>query len=329
MFLRNQIKQGVETITEFHHPMVVISGEALAQMSWDRLQGLHEGARERGILKTFDTMSSIAEFRQGHPRARVVLFSYEWLSWSFKGPTALQFSCMQDALQLYRQAMSLGSEDVFVWLDVLSIPQLNKGVQRLAVNSLYTYASAVDATIIVAPESRHEGTGEFANLETYKSRVWTRVEQVAHVAAHGLDSLYIAATGGKRLECASEAWLKDVVDIFSGSMTCCRLEHAHQDHCDKETLVLPLLGLWYVLCGGEGPRSNVGAELLRGLIAPRVHEIFPEEFNFVTKSGTEVRSLFGDLIPMLDKHLRKVHAKLGPPLPGLTDVLPTDSEECN
>ena len=54
---------------------------------------------------------------------------------------------------------------------ILSIPQSNRGVQKLAVDSLYVYAAAVSALVIIAPDSKHESTGDDAGLESYKSRV--------------------------------------------------------------------------------------------------------------------------------------------------------------
>ena len=74
---------------------------------------------------------------------------------------------------------------ICIWLDILSIPQTNRGVQQFAVDSLYVYASSVSAVIIIAPDSEHENTKENAGLDSYKSRVWTRVEQVSHCFAHG------------------------------------------------------------------------------------------------------------------------------------------------
>ena len=43
--------------------------------------------------------------------------------------------------------------------------------QTAQVDSLYVYASAVTALIIIAPDSVHEQTKEAAGLESYKSRV--------------------------------------------------------------------------------------------------------------------------------------------------------------
>ena len=50
--------------------------------------------------------------------------------------------------------------------------------QTAQVDSLYVYASAVTALIIIAPDSVHEQTKEEAGLESYKSRVcWLGFEK--------------------------------------------------------------------------------------------------------------------------------------------------------
>ena len=42
---------------------------------------------------------------------------------------------------------------LYIWLDILSIPQRNDTLKRLAVNSLYTHARQADALVIVEPDS--------------------------------------------------------------------------------------------------------------------------------------------------------------------------------
>ena len=42
-----------------------------------------------------------------------------------------------------------------VWLDILSIPQRNDTLNRLAVNSLYTHARQADTLVTVKSESVH------------------------------------------------------------------------------------------------------------------------------------------------------------------------------
>ena len=45
---------------------------------------------------------------------------------------------------------------LYIWLDILSIPQRNDTLKRLAVNSLYTHARQADALVFVEPDSEHQ-----------------------------------------------------------------------------------------------------------------------------------------------------------------------------
>lgn len=303
--LKEKIAQGLATIEEFAHPMAVMRGDRFADLSYHDLQSLHEGARDRGQLTFFDTIASIKSLKAARMRSRIILFSYEWLSWSAKGPNTIQFDSMNEALNAFCSQEELEKSEVYVWLDILSIPQCHQGVQVLAINSLYTYASVVDALVIVAPDSMHEDTGEKADLESYRRRTWTRMEQLAHVAAHDMESMYVARPGGLRV--TTKEWLIGIVHLFDGNMTCCRLGHAGTNTCDKEKLVLPLLGLWYSLRGGRGKRTNTGAKMLLSIIHKDVQKVFPPKFAFECDQGTKEKNLFGDLITRLEDMLRRQH----------------------
>ena len=65
------------------------------------------------------------------------------------------------------------SQRVFVVLHLvlLSIPQRNDTLKRLAIHSLYTHARQADTSVIVAPDSEHQNLSEPANFQTYKSHV--------------------------------------------------------------------------------------------------------------------------------------------------------------
>ncbi|CAE7701081.1 unnamed protein product [Symbiodinium sp. CCMP2456] len=307
--LESKVKEGVDSITELAHPMVVTRADIFMDLSFEQIGELHEGARDRGILTYMDSKSSIHAHWKQEPNSRIVFLSYQWLSWNRHGPNTTQFEAMRQAVARYAESMELTPSEVYVWLDVLSIPQYHKGVQLLAVNSLYTYASSADALLIVAPDSVHAETGQVANLQTYKSRVWTRMEQIAHMTAHDLGSMLIFSETG--LEPVTEQWVRDVVRLFDGEMTCCRLNHHGKDICDKETLVVPLLGVWFVLrswmdqkpTGEDSLEAPPGAQLVYRLMRDQMDTVFPPTFQFNTKAGFEERELFGSLIEHLESHL--------------------------
>merc|ERR1712190_606394 len=76
---------------------------------------------------------------------------------------------------------------------------------------------------------------------------------------------------------------------------------------DKESLVLPLLGLWFLLGGGAGETTNDGAVMLKKIIQSQIEEIFPRTFTFETETGPQQRVLFSDLVQRLDEYM--AHAK--------------------
>ena len=112
-----------------------------------------------------------------------------------------------------------------------SIPQFHDGCKLLAVNALYVYGAAADVFIIIAPDSVHVNTGEIANLESYKTRVWCGVEQFANFSAHSREAMFIMTSD--QLEPMTNSWMSEVVCIFDAQMICCRLQHTGMNKCDR------------------------------------------------------------------------------------------------
>ncbi|CAE7713700.1 unnamed protein product [Symbiodinium microadriaticum] len=316
--LESKVTEGVGSITELAHCMVLTRADIFMDLSFEQLgkEGMpppkieeeeeedeeeEEEEEEKEEVESEALRRRFAIRKKLVPLAGIVFLSYQWLSWNRHGPNATQFEAMRQAVARYAESMELTVSEVYVWLDVLSIPQHHKGVQLLAVNSLYTYASSADALLIVAPDSVHAETGQVANLQTYKSRVWTRMEQIAHLTAHDLSSMLISSETG--LEPVTEQWVRDVVRLFDGEMTCCRLNHHGKDICDKETLVVPLLGVWFVLrswmdqkpTGEDNLEAPKGAQLVYRLMRDQMDTVFPPTpstcrwFQFNTKAGIEER----------------------------------------
>ena len=61
---------------------------------------------------------------------------------TIQGPNAVQRESMNSAVRHYQEDSEVPVGMVFIWLDILSVPQSNAGVRQLAVESLYVYASA-------------------------------------------------------------------------------------------------------------------------------------------------------------------------------------------
>ena len=86
-------------------------------------------------------------------------------------------------------------------------------------------------------------------------------------------------------------------DVFGGEMTCCRLGHAGGTRpCDKERLVIPMLGLFLELYADADAGDAAAAEMLRALEA-HLDDIYPHSFEYAGADGTTTTlPLFGDLV---------------------------------
>ena len=89
---------------------------------------------------------------------------------------------MVRAMDEISEAKKWDQQMLWVWVDVISIPQRCRGMQRLAINSLSMYASVAHAFAIVAPAVRHANTGQILDAETYKKRMWCEVKPTSLMA---------------------------------------------------------------------------------------------------------------------------------------------------
>jgi len=298
--LNDKLDGGLSSVQDVGFPMSLISARCFMELESQELMSLHEGVRNTGKLIVLDTMALIMEFRaKGN---MIVFFSYQWLSWDKPGPDSVQHSCMIKSLETLSQKTSMSLQKIFVWLDILSIPQCHPTMKSLAVNSLYVYASRADHMVIIGPTSVHASTGQKADLESYKQRVWCRAEQMAHCCNNSLETMYLATEGG--LQAVPKDWMKAVCQVFNGDMTCCRLKHPRGSMCDKESLVPSLLALYFDLYlqhvqGGVKPHLQD----LWGLIQDQKDAVFPSTFEYSTNGGMDQRELFGSLIERLERYV--------------------------
>ncbi len=85
-------------------------------------------------------------------------------------------------------------------------------------------------------------------------------------------------------------------------MTCCRLGHASGAPCDREALILPMLGLYAEL---YRDRRGASAEAY-ALIEDKKDKLYPRTFAYRCRGTdgaaptTEELPLFGDLIDAVD-----------------------------
>ena len=53
----------------------------------------------------------------------IVFFSYQWLSWTHKGPNEVQREWMNSGVSHYQEYSANPVDQLYIWLDILSIPQ--------------------------------------------------------------------------------------------------------------------------------------------------------------------------------------------------------------
>eukprot|EP00746_Dinoflagellata_sp_MGD_P072376 gnl/MRDRNA2_/MRDRNA2_293838_c0_seq1.p1 gnl/MRDRNA2_/MRDRNA2_293838_c0~~gnl/MRDRNA2_/MRDRNA2_293838_c0_seq1.p1 ORF type:complete len:289 (+),score=37.40 gnl/MRDRNA2_/MRDRNA2_293838_c0_seq1:68-868(+) len=118
--LEEQLQAGRTTLKQLGHPMVLISPSNFLALDDAALRELHEGVRDAGKLRVLDTAESITTFKA--LGSRIIFYSYQWLSWERPGPDDLQFAVIKAALQEWGTMTGLEPQEIFVWLDILSIP---------------------------------------------------------------------------------------------------------------------------------------------------------------------------------------------------------------
>ena len=192
-------------------------------------------------------------------------------------------------------------ENIRVWVDYISIPQRNRSEQKLAIASLPTFASCCDFFIVVAPDAVHHDTGCACNSRSYRRRAWCRAEIMSCWARNGTSDMYYNSNEGLKPLEVSDQILAEALDVIGGEFTCCRLGHPNEEPCDREQLMLPLLGLYAdVYAERRGKHAYAYA-----FIEPRKHELFPSTFEYTHRSldgveTTTTQVLFGDLIAAVE-----------------------------
>jgi hypothetical protein len=191
-------------------------------------------------------------------------------------------------------------EDMFVWLDCISIPQRNKAMQKASINSIYSFASLPDAMVIVCPDSTHLDTERKADQHSIRNRLWCRVEHLAYCCSRGTSSMYLNC--GDVLEPLPDDWMKSVCCVFEAQSTCCRLKHTTTMNCDRKVIVQPLIALYFDVllrnARGDHDEKDVYAYTL---IKGNTEKMFPRTYTFESKTGTWERDLFGDLLERAER----------------------------
>jgi len=190
---------------------------------------------------------------------------------------------------------------VLVWADYFSMPQKNTTMQRLAIRSLPAYVASSHAFVICAPDVPHaQRSNQMCNLETYRQRMWCRVEQLSFMLSLGPEQMYVVKGPDELQPVAHDSdSLRQALYVFEGEAT---------DESDKLSLVPPLLGLYaqHLVLEGKDRKQSAAHALFSSSLSD-VHEVqrlFPQKVivQWVLRNGERTRvpkpkaqTLFGDL----------------------------------
>ncbi|CAE7478739.1 unnamed protein product [Symbiodinium pilosum] len=260
------------------------------------------------------TIQEIDDFLQ-RAMNKVIFMSHQWTAFAEPDHDGKQYEQMVMAVEEVMKKWKWQETTTYVWLDYSSIPQRHRPSQTAAINSLTVYAAKVSAFVVVAPPVKHKDLEDECNKDTYQCRAWCRAEQLSHLLAQAGDNMFLAESG--QLTPLNEAWLQKSIQVFGddSQLTCCRRKHEGMELCDRERLVVPMLGLWAQLCrtvkagsANENLKKIHKDLLMSEAGVPRIKKIFPEKFIFETETGQEERSLFGQLLDRLQDSLNHEQA---------------------
>jgi hypothetical protein len=305
------LNESVRSLHQLDYPLHLVRADEFVR---EQKLMRHEVLRNTHRLTVLDSLGDVDAFISA--AKHIVFFSHQWTSFTLPDPSNNQYKVMVTSLKkLARdQGWDESLKDVFAWIDYSCIPQANPSTQNLAIRSLAAYASSATYFIIVAPNTPHADLDDTCDLDTYQRRMWCRAEQVCHSMRNGTEGMFIA-TSDDRLVPVKNEHFTESLRVFDGELTCCRLEHKGMGACDRQSLVIPLLGLYGELfraahdgIKGSNADSLASVAAFLGEIEKNQEIIFPRTFMRVSwrksKRVIEEVMLFGDLIDRMRSRIQ-------------------------
>mmetsp|Transcript_4917 Transcript_4917/g.10620 ORF Transcript_4917/g.10620 Transcript_4917/m.10620 type:complete len:959 (-) Transcript_4917:851-3727(-) len=310
--IANQISEARHSIEDFSSQFCLVKASDFRSFGCFKS---HEELRNLGLLLFCDNIKEANLFLSLED-TYCVFFSHQWLGWSAPDPSNVQYALSIKALLDISKRETKKLEQIYVWYDYASIPQKAPMLQKLAIISLPSFASIVDSFVVIAPDATHANTGISCGQDTYLTRAWCRAEIMSHWSRRGTTNMFWATADGLELM-APDGPTKDflkAVDVFGGELTCCRLGHPNGSRCDKEELMLPMLGLYQDILSKA---DTTTVKPIFDAIFDVVDDIYPRTFEYVDEHGvTSTKPLFGDLIQAVNvrnEHKRGTTVKLDRP----------------
>lgn len=313
MQMEHTLNEATRALRQLDYPLHLIRGDEFVS---EKQMVRHEILRNSHLLTVLDNIGDVDAFI--HAGKQVVFFSHQWTAFNHPDPGNAQYNCMVEALHelARRNGWNENLRDVYVWVDYSCIPQANASVQNLAIRSLAVYASSATYFVVCAPETKHSDLDDICDLASYQRRMWCRAEQVCHSMRNGTNGMFLAKGSPGTLDFSpvrSDFFIESL-HVFHGDLTCCRMEHKGMEACDRQSLVVPILGLYGELLkaaheGIKGGNDVSAVEAFLQEVEKHQDTVFPSKFNRVTwrknKRVIEEVTLFGDLIDRMRARIKK------------------------
>ena len=270
---RDRVHDAILSVVELRHPAAFVAFDRL------RTHGAllpHETLRDRGELTILDSHPAFMAFVRDRP---TVFCSHQWLAWDSPDPNNVHYPAILAACERLCELEGVPPDELYVWVDYVSIPQANEYLKWNSIGSLGTYASACRYFVVVAPPTVHTDTGMLADEASYARRGWVRLEQWAHLCVgRGLHSMYFADgvvgltplgewrphSGG-----APPDWLADATRVFEGDFT---LDE------DRLKIVDTVLGLWAMVLSLSRQGDSAAAEVHEVVMRQPRGTVFPPKY---------------------------------------------------
>ena len=257
-YTQKKVREAIIALRSIDHPYTFIPANEFLKLGKLRP---HEELRDERKLLYFDSVKGLDE------QKKIVFFSHQWTAWAEPDPDVLQYPVMVAALRHVVRHSGWKLDDVVVWVDLFSIPQANRKLQILAINTIAMYCATAHAFIICAPRTVHKDTNQGCDTESYQRRMWCRCEQLCHALRNGTQRMWVATNTSEcqPLGTLGLDWLKPLLRVFEGDVT---VEE------DKLSIVAPILGLYAELYQHLHSRpTSVLEQLAQPIVMPLVNAV--------------------------------------------------------
>eukprot|EP00927_Polykrikos_kofoidii_P025366 TRINITY_DN22800_c0_g2_i1.p1 TRINITY_DN22800_c0_g2~~TRINITY_DN22800_c0_g2_i1.p1 ORF type:complete len:1004 (-),score=118.58 TRINITY_DN22800_c0_g2_i1:166-3177(-) len=298
-----------QTTKQLDFPMVLIRADRfLALRSLIPFETLVTSAK----LIFLHSFPQVADFQLSK---KILFLSHQWVGYFLPDPDNVQFVVMKNAVRQAVDMLDMEPDKVYLWIDYISIPQVSRTLQNMAIMSLVSYSSFCDLFIIVAPTCIHSDSESVCNADTYLQRGWCRAELFAKILTTGFERMFIARSDRDHLEPFGTDVDLSSLNVFHGDFTCCARKHKDMLRCDREQLQYAILGLYAQLLVSEKSDRRTKFPLgVANRVMAEVDKFFPKTFEFrrIGDNGeeTEIRSLFGDRVEICQELVVSRHAQL-------------------